>query len=77
MEYAHKKYLQETGKSPYSGEEYDGDKLYTTEYMEWLEKTAMEGFSLPIHNVVGSNICKSCGIDLSKEECINCQMGFG
>jgi len=54
MEYAHKKYLQETGKSPYSGEEYDGDKLYTTEYMEWLEKTAMEGFSLPIHNVVSS-----------------------
>ncbi len=29
------------------------------------------------NDVVGSNICKSCGLDLDKEECINCQKGFG
>jgi hypothetical protein len=35
------------------------------------------GQKLPIDSVVGSNICKSCGLDLDKEECVNCQKGFG
>lgn len=45
--------------------------------VNFIESRELVNKTNDIHNVVGSNICKSCGIDLSKEECINCQMGFG